>query len=74
MQCIIGLDCLETDPHIGMEIRDVAIISAPGRLHREALYKFCLYCFALYCIASSMELKAKDISCFGWEVRRNRMV
>jgi len=25
-------------------------------------------------VASSMELKAKDISCFGWEVRRNRMV
>jgi len=25
-------------------------------------------------VASSMELKAKDITCFGWEVRRNRMV
>jgi len=25
-------------------------------------------------VASSMELKAKDISCSGWEVRRDRMV
>jgi len=25
-------------------------------------------------IASSMELKAKDISCSGWEVRRNQSV
>jgi len=25
-------------------------------------------------VASSMELKAKDISCFGWEVRRDQMV
>jgi len=25
-------------------------------------------------VASSVELKAKDISCSGWEVRRDRMV
>jgi len=25
-------------------------------------------------VASSMELKAKDISCSGWEVMRDRMV
>ena len=25
-------------------------------------------------VASSMEVKAKDISCSGWEVRRDRLV
>ena len=41
----------------------------------KLLHIFFVYIYTVSeLVASYMELKAKDISCFGWEVRRNRMV
>jgi len=53
----------------GIKIVGMAEVGAPISQDRVAVHRDC-WCDGKAVVASSMELKAKDIS--GWEVRRDR--